>query len=55
MSDVIKGSLKLFFVSFSLHWLITNWLLQFGITTEISLWLCVLTSIYLAWLFSLGK
>lgn len=44
-----------FFGGLLLHWLITNWLLQFGITKEISLWLCVITSIYLGSLFSLSK
>ena len=44
-----------FFEGLLLHWLITNWLLQFGIAKEISLWLCVMTSIYLGSLFSLSK
>jgi hypothetical protein len=40
---------------FLLHWLITNWLLQFGIVKQISLWLCIVTSVYVGSLFLLSK
>ena len=38
-----------------LHWLITSWLLQFGIVKQISLWLCIVTSVYVGSLFLLSK
>jgi|688.fasta_scaffold35711_4 hypothetical protein len=35
--------------------IITKWLLTFGITTQVDLWLCVLTNLYLVGLFSTNK
>jgi hypothetical protein len=35
-----------------LQYIITKWLLTFGITTQVDLWLCVLTNSYLIGLFS---
>jgi hypothetical protein len=35
-----------------LQYTITKWLLTFGITTQVDLWLCVLTNSYLIGLFS---
>lgn len=38
-----------------LQYIITQWLLTFGITTPIDFWLCVLTNSYLVALFSTKK
>jgi hypothetical protein len=38
-----------------LQYIITQWLLTFGITTPIDFWLCVLTNSYLVVLFSTKK
>ena len=35
-----------------LQYIITKWLFTFGITTQVDLWLCVLTNSYLIGLFS---
>lgn len=39
--------------SWLLQYVITQWLLTFGITTSVNYWLCVLTNVYLVGLSAL--
>ena len=48
---IVLSTLVLLLGGWVLQYIITKWLLTFGITTQVELWLCVLTNSYLIGLF----